>query len=187
MSMLFAFLGVFISTEVNTHVARMAALYDQVCLNAFPDDDAVAGLMSAQNATELSQEEVKVTMGNDPARAWRLADGTATVWIEFPPFHTCSVRWSASEIGDLQPYHVVAERYMSASLGFRPIETMDADQGSIHIHVVGEDRVLANQSRESLFVIDQHINDPKRRAAGETGVTVRFVHQIMHPLPKVEN
>jgi len=187
MTMLFAFVGIFISTEVDAHVARMAALYDQVCLKAFPSDEAVEALMSAQNAIALPQDEVKVTMGNDPARGWRLADGSATVWLEYPPYHACSVRWSASQIGDLRPYHVVADRYKSAPPRFRPIKTMDADQGSIHIHAVGDDRTLDDRSRESLFIIDQHITDPKRRAAGETGVTVRFVHQFAFPSPKDVN
>ena len=40
---------------------------------------------------------------------------------------------------------------------------------------------MADGRRESLMVIDQHITDPARRAAGETGTEVRFVHQIAEP------
>ena len=65
--------------------AQMAQLYEEVCLKAFPDDRAVAALMAARGAKELSAEEVRVTMVDDPARAWRLAESDTTVWLEFPP------------------------------------------------------------------------------------------------------
>ena len=39
-------------------------------------------------------------------------------------------------------------------------------------------RTFPDDTSESLFFFDQHITDPKRRAAGETGVVLRFVHQF---------
>jgi hypothetical protein len=167
--------------EAEQRLSRMTVLYEQVCLTAFPDDKAVEALMAAQNARPLTQEEVKITMRDDPARGWELKDGSASVWLEFPPFHACSVRWNAAEIGDLDEYRAVVEKYKHAKGSFQPIGPFDDDQGGIHIHAVGEQRVLPHQTSESLFIFDQHITDPKRRAAGETGVSLRFVHQFARP------
>jgi hypothetical protein len=38
-----------------------------------------------------------------------------------------------------------------------------------------------------LFFFEQRITDPKRRAAGETGFTLRFVHQYAPPEPGSAN
>jgi hypothetical protein len=169
------------SSEADRRLSIMTALYEQVCLKAFPDDRSVEKLMKAQDARELSPDEVKVTMGKDPARAWELKGGGPTVWIEFPPFHACSVRWNISQMSGLGDYQSVAQAYESTRSGFQPIEATDADRDDIHIHAVGERRTLPSQAIESLFVIDQHISDPKRREAGETGVVLRFVHQFSQP------
>jgi hypothetical protein len=158
-------------------LSRMTALFERVCLRTFPDDKAVEAVMNAIGAPELGQDEVKVTMRDDPARAWNLPDG-ATLWIEFPPYHACSVRWSAARIGDLKAYRTVADKYEGAVGGFSPIDPYNDDQGDIHIHAVGEQRTLLNNSSEALFVFDQKVRDRKRREAGETGVNLRFVHQF---------
>jgi hypothetical protein len=169
------------STAAASQLSRMTALYNQVCIKAFPDDKAVEALMTGQRARPLTPEAVKVTMRDDPARAWELQDGSATVWIEFPPFHACSVRWNASDIGDLHEYRAIADRYEKATGGFSVVDPYDADEGDIHIHAVGEQRVLPDKGRESLFIFDQRITDPKRRAAGETGYVLRLVHQYAAP------
>jgi len=140
--------------------------------------------MAKQSARELTPDEVKVTMRDDPARGWYLVqDGSASVWLEFPPFHACSVRWNTPDIGDLHEYRALTEKYESAIGGFSPLDPYDDDQGEIHIHAVGEQRILPNQSRESLFIFEQHISDPNRRASGETGFVLRFVHQFAPPSP----
>jgi hypothetical protein len=166
--------------QTDSQLVRMAQLYDKVCLGAFPDDKAVEALMAAQNARQLSPDEVKVTMRDDPARAWELQDGTATVWIEFPPYHACSVRWNAPDIGDLSAYRDLADRYERRVGGFSAVDPYDTDYGAIHIHAVGEQRVLPDEGTESLFFFDQHITDAKLRAEGETGYVLRFVHQFHH-------
>jgi len=163
-------------------LSRMTALYQDVCLKAFPNDKAVEAIMLAQKARPLTADEVKVTMREDPARAWELQDGSATVWIEFPPFHACSVRWNAPEVGDLSQYRTIADEYERKTGGFTTAVTpYDADLDGIHIHAVGEQRALGEGGTESLFIFDQHLTDPKRRPAGETGVVLRFVHQFAPP------
>lgn len=167
--------------DPDARLARMTALYEQACLKTFPDDKAIVALMAARNARELSQDDVKVTMGDDPARGWDLDDGGATLWIEFPPYHACSVRWNTPAIGDLSAYRAIAARYERAAGGYRPVQPYDDDQGDIHVHAIGEQRALPDKRSESLFVFDQQISNPKRRAAGETGVVLRFVHQFAPP------
>jgi hypothetical protein len=168
-------------SEVDQRLLRMATLYDEVCLKTFPDDKAVETLMKGQAARELSPSEVTVTMRDDPARGWELKSGEATVWIEFPPYHACSVRWNSPKIDDLAPYRTVADDYERAQGGFEFTKPLEADQGDIHIHLVGEQRTLSDGRTESLMVVDQQIANPKRRAAGETGVVLRFVHQFAPP------
>jgi hypothetical protein len=169
------------STDVEARLSHMTALYEQVCLKAFPDDRAVETLMTEQGARAMPPEEVKVTMRDDPARGWELKDGNGTVWIEYPPFHACSVRWNTPEIGDLHEYRMIAERYEKATGGYTVMDPYNTDYGDIHVHAVGEQRVLPNGTTEALFIFDQHITDSKRRAAGETGFSLRFVHQYHLP------
>jgi hypothetical protein len=164
-------------------LSRNAALYEEICLKAFPDDKAVEAIMIAQHAREFTPNEVRVTMRADPARGWELQDGSASIWIEYPPYHACSVRWNAPQMSKFDAYRAVADKYEHSTGGFSPVNPYDDDQGDIHIHAVGEQRALPDKSSESLFVFDQQINDPKRRAAGETGVVLRFVHQYALPLP----
>ena len=165
------------AAAADPQLARMVALYDEVCLRTFPDDKAVAGIMAARSQREFTPAEVKVTMRDDPARGWEMEKGVS-VWLEFPPFHACSVRWNAAGIGDLHAYRTVADAYERRVGGFQSIDTYEDDQGEIHIRSTGEQRVLPDDTSESLFFFDQHITDPKRRAAGETGVVLRFVHQF---------
>lgn len=183
MLMMLALLADTSSSVANQRLQRMTALYEQVCLKAFPDDKAVEALMSAQRAHPFTPEEVKITMRDDPALGWELEDNSASIWLELPPFHACSVRWNTPEIGDLAKYRAVAGNYERALKGFHPINPLDRDEGAIHIHAVGEQRKLPNGGSESLFIFDQQITDAKRRAAGETGVVLRFVHQFAPPPP----
>lgn len=171
-----------VASEAEERLTRMTMLYQDICLKTFPDDKAVEALMTAQDARELTQAEVKVTMRDDPARGWELKDKVATVWIEFPPFHACSVRWNAPEIGDLSLYKTIASKYETAAGGFQPMTPYNDDQGDIHIRAVGEQKTLPDRTTESLFVFDQNISNPRRRKAGETGVSLRFVHQFAAPM-----
>lgn len=171
------------TAEADDQIARMAALYEEVCLNSFPDDKAVISLAAAKAAREYTPEEVRVTMRDDPARGWLLPDGKTTIWLEFPPFHACSVRWSMPELGNPAPYAAVIDRYKKSKTGFQSIRPIEGDQGPIHIRAVGETRPLPDGGAESLYIFQQHITDPQRRAAGETGLSVRFVHQFAPPPP----
>ena len=162
-------------------LARMVALYDEICLQSFPIDAAVDALMAKKDARPLTADEVKVTLRDDPGRGWAIKDGerTITVFIELPPYHACSVRRGTDAgFADLGAYRTVADPFEAAHRGFAPMAPMEGDLGDIHVHAIGEQRTLPGGGAESLFVFDQHITDPAKRNAGQTGVEVRFVHQI---------
>lgn len=162
---------------------RMASLFDEVCLQAFPIDAAVDKLMTAKGATPLTADQVKVTLVNDPGRGWSIKDGgrDILVFLELPPFHACTVRRFTEAVPELRTYRAAADAFERVHPGFTPMKLYDADKGGVHIHAVGEQRELPGGGGESLFVFDQHVIDPARRAKGETAVNIRFVHQIRMP------
>jgi len=163
-------------------LARMVTLYDEICLRTFPDDAAIDALMKAKGATPMTPEEVKVTLNEDPGRGWFLPDGDRNiqVTVEMPPYHACVVRrMTPSGFSDLSPYQAVVEPFRKSNPGFGPAGDFDRDIGDIHIHATGEIRPLPDGRSETLYIFDQHMTDAARRAEGETGVQVRFVHQIV--------
>jgi hypothetical protein len=161
-------------------LARMVALYDEVCLQAFPIDGGVDRAMAARGATPLTPAQVKVTLVDDPGRGWKLKDGdhNILVFLELPPFHACSVRRFFPAIPPLDDYRRLAVRFERDHPGFAPVAPFDVDRGDIHVHATGEQRLIAGGSAEALFVYDQHVVDPAKRAAGQTAINLRFVHQI---------
>jgi hypothetical protein len=182
MMLLIAALSSSAPEDVNAIAAAKAELYDEICLRAFPDDQAVESAAKAHGATAMSPEDVKITLRDDPGRAWTLADDSATIWLELPPYHACSIRWNSTAKPDYGAYRKLADRYERRIGGFTAVDPpYDADIDGIHIHATGEQRRLANGGMESLFIFEQNLTDPARRAAGETGYVLRFVHQLAPP------
>lgn len=157
-------------------IARVVALYDELCLRAFPDDTAVDAAMTAKGATALTREQIAVTLRDDPGRGWLLKDGDRNIQItlELPPFHACSVRRTVSggeTMGDA--YRAVVASFQAANPGFGAGPPMDADMGDLHIHATGVQRVLPKGGGESLLVVEQ-----RARSGGDGSVDLRYVHQI---------
>ena len=166
---------------VTADLSAMVALYDEICLKTFPIDEQVDALMAKKGAKPLTPDEVKVTLRDDPGRAWWIKDGerTYSVFLELPPFHACSVRGNVgSGVRDLTGYRAAVDAFKASHRGFATQPPMDADQGDIHIHAETEFRALPGGTGEQLMVIGQHITNAERRAKGETGTVLRFVHQI---------
>ena len=164
--------------------ARMAALYNEICLQTFPIDAQVDALMQRKGATPLTSEEVKVTLVDDPGRGWRVKDGDRDilVFIEMPPYHACTVRrFTTNGFTDLSAYRAVVDPYEASHPAFVPAKPYDVDRGEIHVHAIGEARPLPTGGAETFYIYDQHITDPARRANDDTAVNVRFVHQIIDP------
>jgi len=159
----------------------MVALYDEICLRTFPIDEQLDALMASKGAKAMTPEQVKVTLRDDPGRGWSLKHGgrTYTIFLELPPFHACSVRVGiGGGTPDLTGYRTAAAAFTADHKGFTAQKPMDVDRGDIHIHAEADFRTLPGGTGEQLVVIAQTITDPARRAKGETGTELRFVHQI---------
>lgn len=158
-------------------VGRMVAIFDELCLRAFPDDAAVDAVMAAKGATPLTPEQVRVTFPNDPGRGWLLADGErkSQIMLELPPYHACSIRrFVESGTTALDGYRALAAAYEQAHPGFAPIDPIDRDINGIRVHGTGETRVLPDGTAESLYLIDQHTTGDD----GAERVEIRFVRQL---------
>ena len=161
----------------DARLGRMVALYDELCLRTFPDDAAVDAMMAAKGATVLTPEEVRTTLNADPGRGWLLDDGDAKIqiMIEMPPYHACSVRWWTDDgFGDLSGYKVIVDTYKASGPAFERPQKQEMDVGEFHVSGALEARGLPSGQTEALLLIEQ-------RAAGDTRVNVRFVHQIVEP------
>ncbi|MBT0669892.1 hypothetical protein HT136_16120 [Novosphingobium profundi] len=180
------------ASGADAQFARMVALYEELCLQSFPDDDALARRVEQRGGVAMPEERVKVTMRDDPARAWEFAGETTSVWLELPPYHACSVRWSSPELPDSAPYEAAKARYFTrfhaqhAEARIAPDQHVERDLDSdIHmeaefVQLVARAQApdLAESGVENLMYVVQSINDPARRKAGETGYVLRFVHQV---------
>lgn len=163
-------------------LARMTALYDEVCVQTFPIDSAVDQLMAGKQATVLTPDRVAIYLKSDPGRGWQVADGGDhfIVTVEAPPFHACTVRrWTRGGFSDLAAYRSVADRFEAAHEGFSPMKPRDGDVGGIRSHATGEARLLPGGGAEAMYVFDNH--DAAAGARGEPDVGIRFVHQIVSP------
>jgi len=164
---------------------RMIDLYEQACLQAFPNDEAVDKVMTGLGATALSKDQVRIYLHDDPGRGWRFTSTGTTfiVTVEAPPYHACAVRASLSEKpADLGRYpDMIAAFEKTRGAGFAPIAPYDADLGELHTRGVGDQRVNADRSAESFFYF---VNTPLTQHArdlGAPGAEVRFVHQLAAP------
>ena len=168
------------SPPPDPRLALMVALYDEVCLHAFPDNAAIDRAMAAHGAVALTPEQAKTTLRDDPGRGWRLADGDhgLQIMLELPPYHACSIRRGMGSAAiDLAPYRAVVDAYASRHGAFAPQPPFDRDVEGIHVHAEQAARALEHGS-EALMVITQTLTDPARRGKGETGTELRFVHQV---------
>lgn len=167
-----------------TGVARMTALFDQVCLTAFPDDAKVDAAMTAARAIPLTEAQARVSLRDDPGRGW-VVKGAGTpvmVVLELPPYHACSVR---GLVGggphDLSALTAATDAYKRAHPGFTAEPPFDGERGGIHIHATNEVRLMPGGGTDSLMVIAQTVTDAKQLGPGETVSPLRFVHQIRAP------
>jgi hypothetical protein len=158
----------------------MIALYDEVCLRAFPDEDAAAGAAARHGATALSQAEVQTLLHDDPGIGWEVSGpaGRFQVTIEqSPPYHACAVRtMTADGFADLGPYQRLAARYEQGR-PFERIGTMDRMVGNLHVVGGGEQLATGADASESLLIIITSASEAQR-ARGDTAVEMRFTHQF---------
>ncbi|MBV9883435.1 MAG: hypothetical protein JO276_10545 [Sphingomonadaceae bacterium] len=162
-------------------LAEMIALYDEICLRAFPSDQAVAQAMAAHGAAPMASAEVRIYLHDDPGRGWNLTGRTAPfqVTLEAPPYHACGIRtMTVAGFPDMAPYHALARRFEGEG-GYRSFGPQSMDMDDIQTTGAGEQRALPNGA-EALMVF---LTTPsgKHRDAAHQAVEVRFVHQFAPP------
>lgn len=159
-------------------LAEMLAIYDEVCLHAFPDDDGVASAMAARGATPLSRAQVRAYLHDDPGRGWRITGRTTwfDLTIEAPPFHACGLRtMTADGFPDMKPYRDLAARFEGDG-GFQAFGPVEMDVGNVHVAGAGEQR--ATRSGGEALLVFRTVANEADRARGNTAVEVRFTHQF---------
>ena len=159
-------------------LAEMIGIYDQICLTAFPDGNAVARAVEERGATPLGREQVEAYLHSDPGRGWRIDGATARfdVTIEDPPHHACGVRtMTAAGFSDLAPYRALADRY-EAGGRYQRIGPVTMNLGTVVSTGGGEGRMRDGGS-ETLLVFNTTPAEG-HRGNGQTAVEVRFVHQL---------
>lgn len=159
--------------------AEQIALYDEVCLRAFPDDEAATRAVARYRAIPLSREYLRRFLHDDPGIGWLINGRTGRFYLtieQAPPYHSCAVRtMTAAGFADMGPYQAVAARYERGK-GFARIDPIDRVVRELRIVGGGERHIDPDGSSESLLVA---ITTPaaEHRAQGNTAVEVRFAHQ----------
>lgn len=164
---------------------EMTELFDRLCLQLFPDEDAVNAELNARGAKRMSAEEVRVYLHDDPGTGWLLAGKTGAVQItmEAPPYHACTIRMmTPAGFGGLDIYRAVSQPYEATHGPFLALQPYVADMGEFHSVMTGEQARRADGSTESLLVASVNVRQETLRARGDTGVEVRFVRQLVQPL-----
>lgn len=159
-------------------LAELIEVYDNVCLRAFPNDEAAARALAARGASAMQGDEVRIYLHDDPGRGWNLRGRTGLfrVTIEAPPFHACGVRtMTAAGFPDMAPYRALADRF-EAGGGYQSFPPVTRDVDNIRVSGGGERRVAGGRA-ESLMVILSTPAD-KDRDPAHSAIEVRFVHQI---------
>jgi hypothetical protein len=105
-------------------VSELVDTFLDLCLNVFPDDDAVAAKAKAAGHAPLSDEQVRQFLHNDPGRGWvvRRDDMVLAVTIELPPFHSCAVRTMV----EIEPDIAMVTALAAGGWGLKqvPVETL---------------------------------------------------------------
>jgi hypothetical protein len=163
-------------------LAEMVALYEAICLRAFPDDAAVARAMLDRGGARLEDKELRRYLHQDPGTGWSLAGRSArfAVTVEAPPYHACGIRTVTSAgFSDLNPYRALADRY-EAGGGYDKLPPLPMTVENVDTVGGGEARKRADGTGEALLVFT---STPVAaiRARGEDAVEVRFVHQLVRP------
>jgi hypothetical protein len=158
---------------------ELIALYDEICLKAFPDEAAAIRAVNGYDATQLSPEALRQFLHDDPGIGWELRGRTGRIYVAIersPPYRSCAVRtMTANGFTDLRPYQALAARYEQGR-HFEPITRMDRNVRELHIIGLGERFVGPDGSSESLLVAITSASD-EFRARGDTAVEMRFIHQ----------
>jgi hypothetical protein len=162
-------------------LAEMLTIYDEICLQTFPDDAAVAHALEARGATAMSNAEVKSILHDDPGRGWRIAGRTALfrLTVEAPPYHACGVRTNTvAGFPSMQPYQDLIARYEKGRT-FNKVGPLNREVEGAQSVGAG-DMAMKGSLAEGLLVFTAQPL-PANRAASGDAIQVRFVHQLVDP------
>ncbi|HEX5183069.1 MAG TPA: hypothetical protein VFW19_07945 [Allosphingosinicella sp.] len=167
--------------DAAAQLAEMIGLYDEICLKAFPDDNAVKRAVTARGtaATEMRKSELRRYLHDDPGVGWFLAGRTGRfeITIEGPPFHACGIRTlTVSGFPDLSSYRQLADAF-EAGHDAQKIGPENFTVGKVDSIGGGETWKRTDSADEALLVFSS-TPSADVRVAGKDGVEMRFVHQI---------
>jgi hypothetical protein len=168
--------------DAPAQLAEMVELYDQLCLRAFPSDEAIARAMADRGAMQLTRDQVRIFLHDDPGLGWHLAGRTAPfeITIEAPPYHACTVRtMTAKGFPDMSAYRRLADAF-EAGKGFVKMAPGEHEAEGLHSWMWGEMLRDDSGGTEALLVVTG-IPTAEHRAHGEDSAEVRFVHQRAVP------
>jgi hypothetical protein len=105
-------------------VSELVDTFLDLCLNTFPDDNAVATKVKAAGHSPLSDQQVRQFLHDDPGRGWLInrGDTVLALTIELPPFHSCAVRTMVQTEPDIAMVTALAAG--SWGLSQVPVETL---------------------------------------------------------------
>ena len=163
---------------LDAQMAEMLAIYREACFGGFPDEPAVAAVMSAHHARDLSQDEVRRYLYDDPGVGWVIAGNTAqfVVTVERPPFHTCAIRtMTVAGFQNSQPYADFVAQVEAGRAG-TPIGHIDRIVGNVRSRGQGDQFTGADGGNENLLVF---VSIPASgRTANGASTEVRFARQL---------
>ncbi len=158
-------------------IAEEIALFDELCLRAFPNDKAIDAAAASKGMPVMSAADVQKFLHLDPGRGWYYkADGSSFLYaitIEAPPYHACAVRRIYGSAPPFQSlYQSTLARWVAADghtqLG-KGVERSGEREGQ-SIHAVQQPVARDGKLAEMLMTLDSRFPNGN--------VEVRFVRQI---------
>jgi hypothetical protein len=181
--------------------ADMAALYQRLCLAAFPDPSAVGAALASLHAARVSPNETEGLLDGEPGSAWRIETATAQdiLTIDDPPYNSCALlRITRDGFPTALPYIAAVQDYARRkSLAMGRVTSLDETLSSGATEQVlqtpltplrkpGRKSAAPDAPAESSMYITVDFHGhytgwSADAAAGGTGVELRMEHHIAQP------
>jgi len=86
-------------------VVELLGMFITICLERFPDDDAVKQFANEKRLEAMTEEHIRHLLGKHPGTGWihNSPQGRYVLTIEFPPYHTCAIRKADRVAPDFLP------------------------------------------------------------------------------------
>ena len=160
-------------------VASLVSLYDRLCLQAFPDDEAIGKAVEAEGGVRLA--DVRQYLHDDPGIGWALTDGRGQtiVTVEKPPYHACAVRRSLPvETVDLAPFDRAVASFQKTHGKLEKMPPVAFEVNGQHSIGTAWARTLPDGGGDMHMRFE---NRPIARGPNIPLLEIRFVHQQAAP------